>query len=130
MFDPCLFLSLAEKLLRNPILKTCREEAVWRTIVSRAYYASHLNVRERLRRRFPSELTRHALARKGKSEHIEVERLLLIINLEGLRDMHQELRVLRIKADYNLREVITRDDALKSVKLSKYILSKIKMYMR
>ena len=117
-FDPRDFLNLAENLNSGGSVSAANA-AVMRTIVSRAYYAAHLFLREKLRRRFPSQLQKRHLIRKRISEHKMVEELIRKnIRKPSIADKHYRLHELRKKADYDLWSVVTPDDIEKSFELA------------
>jgi len=121
MFNPLSFLELAEKLNSSKPIDS-KEEATVRTVVSRAYYAAHLYVREKLRKIFPQELTDTALRQQGRSEHAKVRSLLFKRGKREIADKHTELFYLRVKADYKLIHQMHPRDATKSISLAKRII--------
>jgi len=128
MFNPLSFLTLAKKLNSTGSVDP-RDEATLRTIIGRVYYATHLYVREKLRRHFPSQLTDSRLKKEKISEHRKVEDLLTIKNLYFIAEKHYELFGLRVKADYKLHDPIGSSDVDKSFELAENIIQLTNEYL-
>ncbi len=98
-FNPQYFFDLATILIKDPN-PNYNEEARYRTVISRVYYAAHLISKEKLQEigvKFPIE--------EDETAGIIHE---LVINAwepinENIFDMLKSLRTNRNKADYNLK---------------------------
>ena len=95
----------------------------FRTMISRAYYAAHLKAHSTL-------LARRVDPTKGQEDANQRIHRLVINSMRGLRwyglaDNLDDLRELRVRADYDLRERIDTTDVATSFKLAERILGEL-----
>lgn len=103
-FDPHHFGVVASNLSRQ---LPCTGEAAYRTIAGRVYYASYLATREAIR-------VRHGLSDDYRPGHEDLCNQLATFADTEVRDLGNRLnslRMMRVKADYNLRNVVYEHDA-------------------
>ena len=113
-FNPHDFLMLARALATAGN----SHEAEYRTAVSRAYYAAHLQARERLVA--AGELVP---TRSGEDHRLIVRRLRARGGSEG--DQLDWLRIRRIRADYRLGAVMTAVQARQAVDVAQALWPRI-----
>jgi len=108
MFDPLNFLNLAEKLAEKD------EEAHLRTAISRAYYASFLIARDKLRIKVQiPEVHREVIKELYTKSSIAAENLHL-------------LRRLRNFSDYDVLIKVNTEDARKAIESARNIISEVR----
>jgi uncharacterized protein (UPF0332 family) len=131
MFDPKDLLKLSENILEiisnecgcsKELTNNCCKEAIYRTIVNRAYYAVYLSCSDFLRKNFGidvySEAKKHEISVHAMLPQIISKKL----NKHYLQDWINDLRYSRRNSDYDLDITIGKDDSEKSIHLAKAIL--------
>ncbi|MFQ6062685.1 MAG: HEPN domain-containing protein [Methanosarcinales archaeon] len=122
MFNPEFFLNIAKWLITiEDKVNETKKEAVFRTIIGRAYYAAFLKTNEFLNKKgllLPTDSSAHAVAREN----------LKIYFGRDASDEFKELRQMRICADYKLDKSIRKKDAQNAINLSESILSFIELF--
>jgi uncharacterized protein (UPF0332 family) len=119
--EPEDYLTFADRLLRDD---TMVGEAVYRTIISRAYYAIFLFARDLLER----EGTR--LRGGGERSHTDVWEYLLSTedsNGVSLGQQGNDLRAARTIADYRFHRNVSLKDAETVVLTAEHLLSEMKL---
>ena len=107
MFDPINFFHLAQQLVKG-------NEASVRTSISRAYYASFLTARDKLR-----------LKLKIPEVHREVVKSLYRKSPVAANSLHR-LRRLRNTSDYDTKIKVKTDDGEAALKLADNIMGEIR----
>lgn len=123
MFDPQEFYKLAVSLSKTKQYT----EALGRTIISRAYYAAFLQVREKVGERWPNilkELRREVKCRGG--EHWIVREALKRGGHPNISGKLKALFQTRVDADYKLNIIIKRDNIDEALQLAKNIMGLMK----
>lgn len=119
MFNPLDFLVF----VRNISISN-RKEAKARTVISRAYYATFLAMREWLK----DEGYRFSGGKKEHYNHQEVQdNLFRRIGQRGPKDRLHTLRQLRNDADYHLNKSLTPNHAHKAITLADSIIRYINL---
>ncbi len=109
--------SLAETKTKN-CKETCSRECIFRTVISRSYYASFLHARKWLKNegvniRSPQEHTKVLRGLKNKKTH-------------SFSDKYKVLLDLRVLADYKDKKTVSSKHAKDAIALSDNIISKLK----
>ena len=113
-FDPLEFLNLAEVLAQRRTIS----EAEARTAISRSYYAVHLYCRGRL------TTTRRMNATGTGGDHLLVVQILRSLGgSDG--DQVDSLRRQRTRADYNMTQRISSNDAAMAVALARALFQSL-----
>jgi len=138
MFDPEGFLKASENIFglisnegdcKEDILNGNCVEALYRTIVSRAYYSVYLSCREVLRRKWGVNVDSEAKKRKISSHVLLPEIISRRLGKQYLRDWINDLRLSRLNSDYQLNIVCNRGDAEKSLTLAKNVFKEMEEHI-
>jgi len=113
MFEPSEFLTIAEKLLKDSKYKN---QAGFRTSVSRSYYAAFLAIRKKL------EELGISIGRGYEQHKIVVDKL-MEKNQTTIGSQLRSLREKRNDADYNLHANINDELAKECTKLSSLVIN-------
>ncbi len=114
VFDPREFLDLANQIYTD---KSYNHEAAWRTVISRAYYASFLASFKRL-----SDLKRNF--QDSDRIHRDVIEAVMGMN-SGVGNWLETLRTARVAADYKLMASIQKGNCQNLLRLAEHILRDI-----
>ncbi|MBO8183118.1 MAG: HEPN domain-containing protein [Archaeoglobus sp.] len=132
MFDPKNFLKVSENIFelisdddicKRELVDDC-EEAFYRTIISRAYYAVYLSCRDWLRE---NGIDIDEFAKKqDKSAHALLPEVISDrLGKQYLFDWINDLRFKRRDSDYITTLVLDKEDARRSIELAKEILEEV-----
>lgn len=114
-FNPEIFLEIAKVIKEN---NTLNEQGKYRTIIGRAYYAAFLSTRE--------HLTFHKAKTFDKDrQHKDVLDALDEFDAYDVKSMLDQLRDIRVRADYYLNTFFDMDLCEKSLMLSEEIINAI-----
>ena len=112
MFNPPDFLTFANTVFKSPSLT--KNEALYRSAISRSYYAAFLTTREKLERLDPNLITHF-----GVNSHDDVVRCLcdprFLSQQPYLPDDLKELKNYRVEADYHFDNACHRSCKLKMI---------------
>ena len=97
-------------------------QCVYRTIINRAYYATYLFAREWIIDNGKNKLLDYYIG-KGVGTHRAVYLTLRNMGLKSLSNDLYCFKLLRNDADYDIVKIITKNDALKAIKLARQIIS-------
>lgn len=112
-FEPSDFLTIAEQLISDP---RYRNQAGFRTSVSRSYYAAFLVVRKKLEDLGVS-------VKQGYEQHQDVINMIMSKGHTNVGNKLRHLRDKRNDADYHLRANINEQLARECIKLSSIVIS-------
>lgn len=134
MFNPHDFFKISENLFDAAYSESSKiltlnkcEEALLRTIVTRAYYAVYLTCREWLNRNFGIDLNKEAREKEKSVHSILLEIMWDRTQRQYLIDFIRELKIKREMCDYDLKIQIEKSDARRSILIAKDILDEIKI---
>jgi len=119
IFDPAIFLNLAKSLRDD---EKYNDEGRWRTSIGRAYYAAFLIVFSFLKNqgieiKEISEIHKDVIEKIGDEGYTKTKNKL------------DQLRKLRVDADYKLEEIIGEHQCNKSIRLSEIIINELKILL-
>ncbi|RLI22088.1 hypothetical protein DRO54_02050 [Candidatus Bathyarchaeota archaeon] len=122
MFDPQEFYKLAVLLFSSGQYT----EALGRTIISRAYYASFLKAREKAVTKWKDIWESVKIEKCKGGSHWQVRETLKRAGHPNISGKLKALHSARISADYNLETAIDKDEVDDVLKLAKNLLELIK----
>lgn len=91
---------LLESLLKDPMMKDKDQDMIFRTVINRLYYSAFHNIMSFFRFQF-TRLEERAI-------HDAIQEKLIIHDRDAIANLLEEMRLLRVDADYRLTVQATR----------------------
>jgi len=126
-FDPTHFMKFAEELKDNEdiFFKECNckvKHCIYRTIISRSYYAAFLHAEQKIKKRYKKELEK-VVGQQGSHKGV----ILLLEKIDRVSStLLNGLKERREVADYDLDALIDEDSVNKSIETANEIINTLK----